>query len=233
MKECSKSVARRLSQPNFAKKYFVGNGIDIGGKPDPLSLYTELFPGIKSIRIWDLEDGDAQKMEGAADNSFDFVHSSHCLEHLHDPREGLRNWLRILKPGGYLVVSIPDEDLYEQCIFPSTFNSDHKWTFTTYKTHSWSTRSINILDMVRDLGAEAYLEKIELLNSTYLFNLPRCDRTMNPVSECGIEMIIRKHLPQEIEFGGDLRIAVSMLKALKNAIQSAEAKNDTAPERAT
>jgi hypothetical protein len=27
---------------------------------------------------------------------------------------------------------VPDEDLYEQGVFPSTFNADHKWTFTVY-----------------------------------------------------------------------------------------------------
>lgn len=44
MKECSKSIARRLSSPNFMRRYFAGSGLYIGGKPDPLSLYVELFP---------------------------------------------------------------------------------------------------------------------------------------------------------------------------------------------
>jgi hypothetical protein len=44
MKECIKSIMRRLSQPNFVNRYFVGDGIDIGGGPDPLAVYQELLP---------------------------------------------------------------------------------------------------------------------------------------------------------------------------------------------
>ena len=95
MKELSKSISRRLGDSNFVRRYFVGQGVDIGGKPDPLALYSEFFPLLKNVRVWDLEDGDAQFMAGVPDNSLDFVHSSHCLEHLNDPTEGLRNWLRI------------------------------------------------------------------------------------------------------------------------------------------
>src|SRR5947208_7058749 len=122
MKELSKSIHRRLRDPNFMRRYFVGNGIDIGGKPDPLFLYNELFPLMGEVRVWDLEDGDAQFMSSLADESVDFVNSSHCLEHLRDPGEGLRNWVRILKPGGFAVVLVPDEDFYEQGVFPSSNN---------------------------------------------------------------------------------------------------------------
>jgi SAM-dependent methyltransferase len=155
-----------------------------------------------SVRTWDWEDGDAQIMSGVADEQFDFVHSSHCLEHLVDPLAGLRSWLRIIRSGGYLIVSVPDEDLYEQGVFPSTFNRDHKWTFTTFKTSSWSSRSINVVDMIRDLGERAELVKLEQLNSTYRFELPRYDQTLSPVAECGIEFVVRKRTQQEIADGG-------------------------------
>lgn len=199
MKECSKSVQRRLHDPNFSNRYFVGDGVDIGGKPDPLSLYSELFPRIRSIRIWDWEDGDAQHMAGAGDGSFDFVHSSHCLEHLVEPREGLKNWFRVLKPGGHLIVTVPDEDLYEQGVFPSTFNRDHKWTFTIHKQHSWSPKSLNVVDLVLMLGDAAHVAKIELLTATHRANLPRFDQTLTPVGESAIEFIVRKRLPRELE----------------------------------
>ena len=202
MKECSKSIQRRLVDSHFVRRYFVGDGLDIGGEPDPLSLYKELFPLMRHIRTWDLKDGDAQYLKGVSDGSFDFVHSSHCLEHLVDPVEGLRNWLRVLREGGYLVITFPDEDLYEQGTFPSTFNRDHKWTFTIFKTKSWSSRSINVVDIVRELGGNAELVKIELLSQTYRFNLPRYDQTLTPLAECGIELVIRKRTAAEVEAGG-------------------------------
>jgi SAM-dependent methyltransferase len=204
MKECSKSIQRRLADSNFLRRYFIGVGIDIGGKPDPLSLYQELFPLIKSVKTWDWEDGDAQFLAGVEDNSLDFVHSSHCLEHLIDPREGLRNWLRVVREGGHVVVTLPDEDLYEQGVFPSTFNADHKSTFTIFKGKSWSPRSFNLLDLIRDMGPVAEVVKIEQISSTYRFDLPRFDQTLTPIAECGIELIIRKRPAAEIDAGGRL-----------------------------
>lgn len=189
MKECSKTIVRRISDPNFMRLYFRGCGLDIGGKPDPLYLYTELFPLVKKIYVWDKENGDAQYLESVADASYDFVHSSHCLEHLNDPVEGLKNWIRVLKPNGYLIVTVPDEDMYEQGKFPS-FNTDHKWTFTIWKESSWSPKSINIFDVLKIHGTS--IEKVELLNSTYR-NFPRYDQTLTPIAECGIEFILKKN----------------------------------------
>lgn len=202
MKECSKSIHRRLSDSRFITKYFVGSGIDIGGSPDPLLLYKELFPLVTEIRTWDKEDGDAQYMSSVPDSSVDFIHSSHCLEHLNDPFEGIGNWIRAVKPGGYVVVLVPDEDLYEQGEFPSTFNSDHKWTFTILKKKSWSKKSINLLDMLMKLDFDFGIEKIELLNATFRGGLPRYDQTKTPIGECCIEFVLKKLTSQEVEYGG-------------------------------
>lgn len=202
MKECSKSIQRRLSDPNFLRRYFVGVGMDIGGKPDPLILYKKLFPLMESVKTWDWEDGDAQFLKGVVDCSLDFVHSSHCLEHLVDPADGLRNWFRVVREGGHLIITVPDEDLYEQGVFPSTFNHDHKWTFTIFKTKSWCSRSLNVLDLVLGLGHAVEVVKIEQLSATYRFELPRFDQTLTPVAECGIEIIIRKRPQAEVEAGG-------------------------------
>lgn len=202
MKECSKSIQRRLTDSNFIRRYFVGNGLDIGGKPDPLILYKEMFPLMESVRTWDWENGDAQFLSGVADGSLDFVHSSHCLEHLVNPHEGLHNWFRVIREGGYLIITVPDEDLYEQGVFPSTFNRDHRWTFTIFKIKSWSKCSLNVLDLVRDLGAKADVVKLERLSAGYRFELPRFDQTLTPVAECGIELVIRKRLAAEVATGG-------------------------------
>jgi SAM-dependent methyltransferase len=237
VKECSKSIARRLRDPVFINRYFVGDGLDIGGKPDPLGLYCELFCQMRSVKTWDWEDGDAQYMAGVPDGMYDFVHSSHTLEHLSDPSEGLRHWLRIVRPGGYLIVTVPDEDLYEQGIFPSTYNSDHKWTFTTWKARSWSERSISLVDLIRELGESAELVRLEQLSATYRFNLPRYDQTLTPIGECGIELIIRKRTEDEIANGGSYKRPSTQpdremrlhLNQYRNDLQTLKRTNQSTP----
>lgn len=197
--ECSKAVARRINQPGYIR-YFKGKGIDIGsgtdslGNSDGLGKYGQQFPLMTSCRGWDIEDGDAQYMKGVPDNTFDFVHSSHCLEHMVDPFIALNNWVRITKSGGYLVITIPDEDMYEQGgtvkdgKFHSDFNGDHKRTFTIFKYQSWSPVSVNVFDL---LSVDFKIIKVELLDQSYQYGLHRHDQT-GGIAECAIEFVIQK-----------------------------------------
>jgi tetratricopeptide (TPR) repeat protein len=190
--ETSKQAARRWSDRRFATRWLTGCGIDIGCGKDSLGELAPFFPLMASVIPWDLPDGDAMLMAGVADASFDFVHSSHCLEHLADPVVALRNWIRICRPGGHIVVTIPDEDLYEQGIWPSAFNADHKWTFTIAKTASWSPRSVSLFDLLGRFLDEIEVLKIELLDSGYRYQQPRHDQSLGMLSESAIEFILRK-----------------------------------------
>ncbi len=202
MKECSKSIMRRMREPNFANRYFVGSGLDVGGGPDPLSLYRELFPRMRGVQTFDKEDGDAEILEAIADESMDFVHSSHTLEHMRDPAQALQNWFRAVKPGGHLIITVPDEDLYEQGQFPSTWNGDHKHTFTIWKARSWSANSHNLTELVTALGPAAEIALLQKLDDSYRYTLPRFDQTLTPIGECGIECVVRKRPAAEIDAGG-------------------------------
>ncbi len=195
MNETSKSIFKKLSDSRYATRYIVGDGIDIGAGQDSLDQYFEFFPLAKSCMNWDLVNGDAQYLKGVSDNSFDFVNSSHCLEHMQDPHVALNNWLRILKTGGHLLLSVPDEDLYEQGIFPSTYNADHKHTFTIYKRSSWCSNSINLFDLLSSTDYSLKILKIELLDSTYKYKnsqVSRSDQSMTAIGECAIEVILKK-----------------------------------------
>jgi len=127
---------------SFENSILTGRGIDIGCGPDPVS---------PNARKFDVEDGDANDILHFVDDRFDFVYSSHCLEHMNDPKKALLDWWTLVKPGGHLFLIVPDEDLYEQGVFPSRFNPDHKATFTMSKAKSWSPVSVNILDLVLSL----------------------------------------------------------------------------------
>ena len=198
MHESSKAIFSKIKDIRYATRYLVGDGIDIGAGQDALGLYHELFPLMKSCRGWDLSDGDAELMQGIQDNTFNFIHSSHCLEHMKNPQIALDNWLRILKPDGYLICIVPDEDLYEQGVFPSTFNNDHKYSFTIYKKNSWSAKSINLFDLLSRSKLPIEIKKIELLDATFRYNFEqitkesRFDQTTTPIGECGIEFVLKK-----------------------------------------
>ncbi len=202
MKETSKSVARRIRQPDFITRYFAGQGLDIGNSTDPLALYGEFFPFITGCKQWDVTEGDLQHLTGLADNTFDFVHATFVLQKMADPREALRHWLRVLKPGGHLVVLVPDEDMYEQGFWPSRHNPEHRWTFTLSKPKSWSPVSINLLEALPSLGIQADLRRIEMLEASFRTRLPRFDQTLTPVGEAAIEFVIRKRPQPEAVAGG-------------------------------
>ncbi len=189
--ETSKAVMRRLGDSRFITRYFVGDGIDIGAGGDPLSNYREFFPGMGTVRDWDLPDGDAQLMDGVGDNTYNWIHSSHCLEHMRDPVESLRNWSRILKPGGHMILLVPDEDLYEQGVFPSRFNWDHKTTWTIQKNHSWSPVSVSCTSFLANFP-ELEILKLELLDASYRYSVRDQDQTLTQIGESAIEIILRK-----------------------------------------
>jgi len=136
----------------YEKSLFKGNGIDIGCGLDPI---------MPTARPFDVDDGDANEITKYIDEQYDYVFSSHCLEHMHDPKSTILEWWKLVKQGGHLIFTVPDEDLYEQGYFPSLFNDDHKSTFAIAKRSSWSNRSFNVLDLVHSLP-NSQLIKIEL-----------------------------------------------------------------------
>ncbi|CAB3683646.1 hypothetical protein LMG22037_02602 [Paraburkholderia phenoliruptrix] len=192
MNETSKSAMRRARDPAFQQHYFVGKGIDIGAGDDPLSAHAHVFPRVTDILSWDKPQGDALRMAGAPDASFDFVHSSHCLEHLANPYQALARWLELLKPGGYAILTVPDEDLYEKGRWPSPFNREHKVSFTICKPQKALPGSVNVLDMVCAFSSIASCERVALVRDNYDERRANVDQTARGLAECAIEIVLRK-----------------------------------------
>lgn len=125
--ESRKTYVEKLSN-GFFLKYMYGNGLDIGFsgyEPDVVSILAGAigvdvnYPGY---------DG---KILPFPDNSQQFVYSSHCLEHISDYKQTIKEWLRVVKPGGYIITVVPHRDLYEKKLeLPSIWNGDHKRFYT-------------------------------------------------------------------------------------------------------
>lgn len=126
--EAAKSYRRR-QKSGFFDKYLSGSAIlDIGyrGQYADAEPITEAAIGVEL---------DYPGYDGVTlpfpDLSQDSVFVSHCLEHIVDYRMNLREWYRVLKYGGFLIIAVPHQYLYERKVnLPSIFNDDHKRFYT-------------------------------------------------------------------------------------------------------
>ena len=113
-------------------------GLEIGG-PSPDFKENELLPvyalakkvdgcNFSASTVWEgsIKEGEIYEyaenkkpgyqyikegtdLSGIADESYDFILSSHSLEHFANPLKALKEWLRVLKKGGTLLILVPDK----------------------------------------------------------------------------------------------------------------------------
>lgn len=92
--------------------------------------------------------------------SQDAVYSSHCLEHIDDDVNAIRDWFRVIKIGGYLVLTVPHQFLYEKRKVLNHAFTSHKRFYTPAKLvemieaalapNSYRLRSLRDNDMFYD-----------------------------------------------------------------------------------
>jgi SAM-dependent methyltransferase len=188
----SHAQPRRILDPEFAARYFVGEGVDFGCGRDPLGQYAECYPLMTYCEGFDkeLNHGNAQDTDAFRPGTLDFIHSSHLLEHVADPYATIAHWLTLLKPGGYLISIVPDEDMYEQGVWPSRFNTDHKHTFCISKAGSWSPVALPLAEMLPDFGC--IIERIVRLTAGFEPGLVQQRDQSTEGKEVGIEFVLRK-----------------------------------------
>lgn len=52
---------------------------------------------------------DAARLTAIDDEAYDFLLASHVLEHVANPLKALQEWRRVLKPGGYALILLPNK----------------------------------------------------------------------------------------------------------------------------
>jgi len=112
--------------------FCVGYGLDLGFGGDPIreqSIRVDApqpyaYTGNASVQL----GGDATNLYWFQDGVLDYVYSSHLLEDFPDTETVLREWLRVLRPGGNLVIFCPDEQIYRaHCQSTGqTYNENHR-----------------------------------------------------------------------------------------------------------
>lgn len=86
----------------FAKKFCKGKGLDIGG------FFDWTFPGAVPVNILLDDEWDAYHLP---DEKYDYIFSSHTLEHLPDYVKALEYWKNHLTPEGVLFLYLPHPDM--------------------------------------------------------------------------------------------------------------------------
>jgi len=108
---------------SMKRKGWVVQGVDVCRESAEYGRRTrgvDIFPGT-------LQEA------GFPDNSFSVVHFSHLIEHVPDPKGLLAEVLRILKPGGFAVITTPNVDGFQARLFRSDWRSaiaDHVVLFS-------------------------------------------------------------------------------------------------------
>lgn len=124
-----RSAQGRGRHSDFGRKAFElcrGKGLEIGALHNPFDLDAEVVyldqrktadlragfkghPRVRSIpQIQLVWKGDTYPF--IDDNAFDFVASSHVLEHVCNPGRVIEEWLRIVRPGGIVYMVVPDKE---------------------------------------------------------------------------------------------------------------------------
>jgi SAM-dependent methyltransferase len=154
MNEQSKSHFSRLRNDGY--RFLRGSVLDIGCGPDPIKL-----PAPTVVTGWDIPDGDAQYLESLQDGKFDAVVSSHCLEHMVDVRTALKNWSRVLKEGGYMLIYVPSWTFYERRQWPSRYNGDHKASFDLVDPYARPDHPFYGFKEMREIGLSCGLTLVD------------------------------------------------------------------------
>ena len=67
---------------------------------------------------------DAVNISLVQNECYDFIFSSHSLEHIANPLKAINEWLRIIKNGGYIIIIVPEKSV---CF-------DHKRNYSKFST---------------------------------------------------------------------------------------------------
>lgn len=96
--------------------YCIGYGLDLGFGGDPIAPHAIRYDmptpytsvGSQPVQL----GGDATDLHYFRDGVLDFIYTSHLLEDFLDTAAILREWFRVLKPGGRLIIFCPDEQVF-------------------------------------------------------------------------------------------------------------------------
>ena len=137
---------------------------------DTDGLMGEISPYNSSARVPGKMKIDASQPLPFGDGTFNLAISSHVFEHLHgDPVGILREWLRVVKPGGAVGMIIPDNDYFD--VMASDPTHVRAWG-ATGRVRNWGAQEGHFRDQVLSGVADmAVVEAYNTLDNDFSFDV--------------------------------------------------------------
>lgn len=110
----------------------------------------DLYPQIFKLAATEIKLGDLDAALPYENEAFDFVVCVEGLEHIENPANAVREFARLLKPGGTLIVSVPNIMNVEERL---------KWLFNGYTSHFKPLSGEALEDVKKEFGG---MEEIAL-----------------------------------------------------------------------
>lgn len=123
----------------IAMHFCNGRGLDVGAGKWPL-------PGSTPVDIKD--GGDAMELPHG---QFDYVFSSHCLEHLPNPIAALEHWKTRIRSGGVLFLYLPHPEM-EYWLPQNCRKHLHTWSPTQMAKIVSDLGFVDVIHSERDLA---------------------------------------------------------------------------------
>lgn len=166
--------------------YLRGRGLDIGAgdfKVLPHAISVDNMNHAQfGFRVKpDIMVSNADRLDLFSSCSMDFVYSSHTLEHIQDYKGALKEWWRLVKQGGYLILYLPHKDFYPN-IGQDGANPDHKHDFVPQDIidampHGWDLAECQERNQGCEYSMLLVFKKLNRMTNTRSYQDPKPYKT--------------------------------------------------------
>lgn len=146
---------------------------------------------------------DASDLSVIKNDQYDFLLSSHSLEHIANPINALNEWVRVLKKGGIIIIIVPDRQ--------HTFDKNREVTRFEHLLDDFNNNTqeddlthMEEIILKHDLKSDKYIKDLKSFEERCLYNYNnRCmhhhvfdiDLIKNIFEFCGVNEIYRETAP--------------------------------------
>ena len=117
------------------------------------------------------------------------------VEHLSDPLAAVKDWHKLLREDGYLIMTVPSWELYEGMVWPSRWNREHKSTWSLWQKGSPAQIHIFVPQFLIELKPLYSYLRADLIDTNYDYSVAATrDQTVHEELgvEAFIEIVLRK-----------------------------------------